>query len=98
MNLPDFGIDWRKRWVYLAADDYDYLHRVKKIETWDDGYIPIGGPGETVCGLEGRLAMPGVMARMGLPRCEECCRRLDISPGDGAPFNDKSLSEEKRRA
>lgn len=64
------------------------LHRVATIE-WG-GLEPeamISGVGVSVCGLEGALQMPGILSRMGLPRCAKCCRRLGIPTGDGAPFN-----------
>lgn len=67
------------------------LHRVSSID-WDDwGGEPadkITGYGRTVCGVEGRLAMPGILSRMGLPRCARCCDFVGIPRGDGAPFNE----------
>jgi hypothetical protein len=51
----------------------------------DDGMR--SGNGFTVCGLGGFLTMPGILGRLGAPRCKHCCRILSIPDGDGAPFN-----------
>lgn len=87
----------RKRWLVLP--NWGKLHRVAETEgeDWEaDGLIPIGIQGVTLCGLVGRLAMPGVFSRMGLPRCAHCCDRLGIPRGDGAAYNDKTLSQRDR--
>jgi hypothetical protein len=77
---------WRSRWLVLPT--WDRLHRVSEIE-WegDDADDLRHGTGTTLCGRKGYLQMPGVLSRMGLPRCAHCCRLAGVPRGDGAPFN-----------
>lgn len=84
--LPQFGDDWRRRWLVLPS--WNRLHRVAEIR-WedDDGEDGPRGSGHTVCGLGGDLAIPGIFSRLNLPRCKHCCRILGIPDGDGAPAN-----------
>lgn len=77
---------WRSRWLVLPS--WGALHRVASI-TWEDPPDMIAGEGVTVCGRRGRLQMPGLFSRMGLPRCAACCRALGIPSGNGAPANSK---------
>ena len=79
----DTGTDWRRRWSVLPG--WRRLHRVSEIVCLgpDDKY----GDGVTVCGQRGPLTMPGILSRMGCPRCAHCCDALGIPRGDGAPFN-----------
>jgi len=58
---------------------------VSEIE-WEDEDM-IGGLGVTVCGRKGYLTMPGIFSRLGLKRCEHCCRIVGIPQGDGSPYN-----------
>ena len=84
---PDFGDDWRRRWLVLPS--WNLLHRVADIE-WDKyetGDDAPYGTGTTLCGRKGWLQMPGIMSRMGLPRCAHCCRLAGVPLGDGAPAN-----------
>ena len=63
-TIPAYPDDWRKRWVYFGPN-YRVLHRVASVENEDweaDGWIPIGGPGTTVCGYTRRLSMPGLLS------------------------------------
>jgi len=76
---------WASRWLVLPS--WNRLHRVSEIE-WDKEYGgKIRGHGKTVCGREGFLMMPGVMSRLGLPRCKHCCWSMGIPPGEGNPYN-----------
>mgnify|MGYP000853826932 CR=1 FL=1 len=81
--LPQFGDDWRRRWLVLPS--WNRLHRVSEIE-WDEEDSPYG-TGTTLCGLSGHLHIPGIFSRMGLPRCAHCCRLAGVPRGDGAPAN-----------
>ena len=85
--------DHHKRWVQVGRDSVK-LHRVAEmVDDWEaDGFIPIGGQGVTCCGAEGRVAMPGVISRLGAPRCKVCCRVVGIPSGVGVPGNDSSLT------
>lgn len=51
----------------------------------------LSGVGETLCGRKGELQIPGVLSRMGLPRCHHCCRMVKMPDGLGNPRNDKKL-------
>ena len=82
--LP-IGIDnWRSRWLALPRSSS--LHRVASI-TWERADEMIAGEGETVCGLAGRMTMPGMLNRMEAHRCTRCCDALGIPRGFGAPRN-----------
>jgi hypothetical protein len=84
LPLPDS--QWPSRWLVFVSRG-GVLHRVSSI-AWrdpDDGLIQ--GDGVTVCGRRGFLHMPGVLDRIGLPRCEACCRLTGVPEGDGAPWN-----------
>jgi hypothetical protein len=78
----------------------DKLHDkslAKYVDDWDvDGLCPRGIEGTTACGRSGRLDMPGIFSRMGAPRCKQCCKKVGIPAGKGAPANDKTLTEEQR--
>lgn len=82
--------DWPLRWLVLPS--WRRLHRVASV-TFVDGQP--AGVGYTVCGLRGRLAIPGVFSRLGLPRCAHCCRMVGIPAGNGAPFNKFKLRKWK---
>jgi hypothetical protein len=84
---------WRSRWLQFTSTRRNGdLHRVASI-AWDGealGFDPgdmIQGEGVSVCGKEGRMAMPGIFSRMGAPRCRRCCKAMGIPPGDGPPWN-----------
>jgi hypothetical protein len=80
---------WRSRWlVFPDGRRKPVLHRLAEIDWWepaDDEMIR--GDGVTVCGKRGFLHMPGVLSRIGLPRCGACCRLTGVPGGDGAPWN-----------
>lgn len=77
--------DWRSRWLVFPAT-WGALHRVARIR-WEGKGDKIGGRGVTVCGRRGRLVMPGLFSRMGLPRCLQCCKGAGVEPGKGNPYN-----------
>ena len=83
---------WASRWLVLSG--WNRLHRVSDDIVWDgddgiqqDGEDMRHGIGTTLCGRKGSLTMPGIVSRMGLPRCAHCCRLAGIPRGDGAPAN-----------
>ena len=81
--------DWRWRWVVLPG--WRRLHRVSLLDLnqfRNDKRIPAqGGKGVTVCGRKGLLIMPGILSRIGLPRCHHCCRITHVPDGLGNPYN-----------
>lgn len=90
---------WRSRWLVLPS--WRALHRVavaewENVADYSGSYIE--ATGTTLCGKSGALRVPGILSRMGLPRCKECCRLLGLPNGDGAPFNDKKLKPAQQDA
>src|ERR1700686_4578955 len=93
-KLPARLSSWR--WVIFPGGRR--LHRVSKLDIEAvEKSGETGGPGETVCGRRGTLIMPGVLSRMGLPRCHHCCRMISMPDGLGNPRNDKTLSRIAQR-
>ena len=102
--------NWRSRWLYgvphRIRDEAMVLHRVAEMhwnQTWGgEDFVRdrslIEGYGRTVCGLRGRLSMPGIFSRMARRRCVVCCKALGLPLGYGAPFNDKRLPYQKQVA
>jgi hypothetical protein len=89
MELPFTTQDeWRWRWMQFP-NQTDVLHRVKEFLKKDEDWVGVV-EALTVCDLTAeRLVMPGIFSRMGAPRCKNCCKKLKIPDGDGAPFNQK---------
>ena len=79
---------WYCRWLVLGFGRSTVIHRVASIRD-EQKFHDIGAAclGRTVCGRLGKLSVPGVLARLGAPRCAQCCKRLGVPRGDGAPFN-----------
>lgn len=87
---------WKLAWKVLPT--WGALHRVAEVtrrDAWDEAAL---GPideydalvhieGVTCCGRSGALSMPGIISRMGLPRCLACCRAAGVAPGPGIPGN-----------
>ena len=82
LELPDER--WHSRWLVLES--WRVLHRISAIEPVEPEDM-INGPGVAVCGARGHFMVPGLLSRMGRPRCRHCCRLLGIPAGDGAPYN-----------
>ena len=86
MRLPSFSREhWRDRWLTAG---HGTLHRVASI-IWDDGDRGehLQGSGATACGRILRLQAPGLLSRLGAPRCALCCRVAGVPRGHGAPHN-----------
>ena len=94
MSIP--VSDWRLRWLYSSDPRAAVLHRVSSIR-WRKPERDWGktiGLGVTVCGVRMSLSVPGVLSRMGMPRCSKCCFAMGIPDGVGAPFNAKPQIKE----
>lgn len=89
---------WRSRWM-VFPNSWRVLHRVSSAK-WRDvdeyGGSYVVGRGTMVCGASGEIFMPGILSRMGLPRCKKCCAALGIPGGNGSPFNDKALTPKQQ--
>ncbi len=44
----------------------------------------------TECGLRAGMEIPGVLTRMGSPRCAACCHQTGMPTGVGSPKNDEA--------
>lgn len=82
MSLPRMA-EWRERWLQFSGGRT--LHRVASI-TWEDA-DRIAGHGVTACSQFKRLVLPGVLSRLGAPRCRVCCAIAGLPDGKGAPMN-----------
>lgn len=83
---------WWALWVYDsdAPDDYAELHRILAVK-WDWSLGAVGGVGTIACRpwIELGVEVPGVLGRLGAPRCRECCRIAGVAEGAGNPHNDR---------
>ena len=77
------------QWLYTAADNYDFLHYCEAVENW--GFIDATGSiWETAaCGLKAEFNAPGLLSRLGRPRCPACCAAIGIKAGNGCPANER---------
>jgi hypothetical protein len=73
-------------WDWWVLPTWNRLHAAEEFnyDQW-----PVGD-GRTACGRRGRLALPGILTRMGAHRCDHCCDRLGFPRGIGSPKNDKA--------
>ena len=88
--------EWIWRWQYADIDNYEFLHRIAEPFTVGDKNGWESGTGRAVCGMRGVFEMPGVVSRLGRPRCIACCEALEIPSGDGAPYNSGDPSWRER--
>ena len=77
-------------WYYTANGER--LHHLpgSGAPFWDQAVNEGGAMGLAACGQPGRYIAPGVMHRLGLPRCVRCCDSLGIPWGNGTPVNDEA--------
>jgi hypothetical protein len=55
----------------------------------EDYEVQCPGPVRFACGRVGAYAsIPGLLSRMGKPRCQGCCRATGLPEGVGSPKND----------
>lgn len=83
------------RWCVQAP--WRALHRVVGGRVTREHFVGVI-QGATLCGKRGNFYMPGILERIGLPRCAQCCRAARIPWGYGAPFNSKLASRRFRDA
>ena len=82
------------KYEWMVTGGWNRLHYVpgNHDDAWWDEATDLGIDGTSACGLTTRWHIPGVLARMGRPRCIHCCRSIGIPRGDGCPINDKTLN------
>lgn len=79
-------------WSWAVTRAGTRLHHVARIDReWGSEWPSVKG--ETTCGLEGGLFVPGIVMRMSGMRCKHCCRMLGIAWGTGSPKNDDELRQ-----
>lgn len=78
-------------WVYTAIVAGERLHHLATIENPETVDADWQADGVSTCGLRNRWVIPGVISRMGMPRCANCCARLGWPKGVGSPKNDDVL-------
>lgn len=87
---------WWGQWVQHGGRS-PVLHRILRHDRaeWDKNEV--WGGGESACGMVATFHVPGIVSRMGAPRCKKCCRKRGIPFGYGNPRNDESLPENMQR-
>lgn len=85
---------WNKySWLYVRGCG-ERLHFVGSVTEWTQEMVDGGGLHlRAACGLRAQMALPGVLARLGRPRCKRCCKAIGITQGNGCPANDKTCQE-----
>lgn len=71
-----------REWLYTATGE-----RLHYIATPPDENAE---PGIAACGRSARWYIPGLLSRLGMPRCIPCCKRIGIAPGNGTPANERA--------
>jgi hypothetical protein len=76
---------------WLVTKSWNRLHHaalspVDQEDLADQSYLD--GPVRLACGRSAAwVSIPGVLTRLGAPRCTGCCRATGIPPGVGSPKN-----------
>ena len=87
-------------WCWLGDRERgERLHHVVSLEPDMDRAV-YGGTGTTSCGRRGTVGIAGLLSRLGMERCRQCCKALGYPQGIGAPKNDpacRSLLEARVR-
>jgi hypothetical protein len=73
---------------WAIRDGSRVLHHVAEITNADTADTDWYAIGRTSCGQEGEWSIPGISARMAMPRCDACCDATDFPRGIGSPKND----------
>lgn len=79
-------------WNWALPPAGERLHHVARFVR-PDPVGRVGVIGVTTChgGKPRFLGLPGILSRIGTPRCKSCCRKLGIPEGTGSPKNDDAL-------
>jgi len=96
MPAPDI-VDDLAEWQMIVKFDWvvsrawNTLHHVQLSDgqwaQWEPGDW-LTGPVRLSCGRTAAgICVPGVITRMGAPRCTGCCRAVGYPPGKGSPKN-----------
>lgn len=75
-------------WDWVVTSTWNVLHSIKEID-WERADEQWGGEVALLaCGIRTNVVIPGIFARMGAPRCKNCCRATGFPQGIGSPKND----------
>lgn len=79
--------EWRRiaEWDWVQVEPSVVLHAVATIE--NDADEEWYADGTTVCGIAGRMHIPGLFSRMGTKRCSACCEQTGMPQGAQSPKN-----------
>ena len=96
---PYAPLAFKHAWKYLPReiDPASLLHRVaivhgdSPLHADDLSLFPANMIGTTCCGALAVLYMPGILERMGAPRCPVCCDAVGVPHGDGIPGNGEQM-------
>lgn len=82
------------KYAWIVSSTWAALHYVNgfNADTWYNWWDHNNHTATTACGRTFEVDLPGIFSRMGLHRCVQCCRKLRIPDGDGAPANNKTLN------
>lgn len=81
--------EWREiaEWDWVQLGRGEVLHAVQTLDDPEATEDEWGGDGTTECGKHGYLAIPGLLSRMGAPRCQRCCSVTGMPSGVQSPKN-----------
>lgn len=90
--LPPLGLPWKQAWKHQRGSRLHRLARIDECDVLD----AVGDPddvthvrGAACCGAEGIFEMPGILSRLGAPRCPACAAAAGVDarrrgiPGNG---------------
>lgn len=82
-----------QQWL-VAPASWRVLHYIPDRDAWDKAVGAVSNRRyhfTAACGLRTAFDAPGIVSRLGNPRCKKCCKALGIPQGSGSGANDQSL-------
>lgn len=81
---------WYREWVqFPGGGDSGTLHRAGAV-AWDGPGAWEHGHGSALCGRTGVVVVPGILSRLGAPRCPACCAAAGVNVYFGHPRNERA--------
>lgn len=88
----------RERPEWVVAGHGNVLHRVKRRREvcsrgrrwWRESFLVGGRVCKLACGRTLHVVAPGILSRLGVRRCRQCCGAVGITYGHGCPINDRT--------
>lgn len=75
--------------TWFVSSAWNVLHHLPEADPageWWEETTDGGKSGVAACGLWTTFYAPGVLTRLGAPRCKRCCRRAGVPEGKGSNF------------